>query len=418
MKILVLGAGVIGVTTAYYLAKLGYQVTVIDRQSGPALETSFGNAGQITPGYSSPWAAPGVPLKAMKWMFQAHAPLAIRMTSDSFQYQWMLQMLKHCNAESYQRNKERMVRISQFSRDCFDQIRQEVDFQYDARQLGTLQLFRTEQQLESAEKDIKVLKSENVPHARLTPDEMIKIEPALAQSEVEILGGLHLKSDQTGDCYKFTHQLAQRCEALGVKFIYNADIEDIEVFGQQIDAVRLKDQRRFKADKYVVALGSYSRKLLKRLKIDLPVYPLKGYSITTDIINSDYAPVSTVLDESYKVALTRFDDRIRVGGMAEISGFDQRLNPQRENTLKMVLGQLFPKASEMENTHFWTGFRPTTPDGTPIIGQTAYSNLWTNTGHGTLGWTMSCGSAKLLSELISLQKPSIKADDLSIARYS
>lgn len=418
MHIMVLGAGVIGVTTAYYLAKSGYQVTVIDRQKGPALETSFGNAGQITPGYSSPWAAPGIPLKAMKWMFQSHAPLAIHMTRDRFQYQWMLQMLGQCNAQSYQINKERMVRISQFSRDCFDQIRKEIDFHYDARQLGTLQIFRTEQQLEAVQKDIKILKAENVPHRLLNAQELLTVEPALAKAEVKILGGLHLQSDQTGDCYKFTTQLAERCKSLGVKFIFNTEIEHLLEANQKIQGIRLKDKRILTADQYVLALGSYSRGLTQHLKLNLPVYPLKGYSITTPIVNSDYAPVSTVLDESYKVALTRFDDRIRVGGMAEICGFDKRLNPQRENTLKMVLSQLFPQASQIEDTQFWTGFRPTTPDGTPIIGQTHVKNLWTNTGHGTLGWTMSCGSAQLLAELIAQRKPSIQADDLSFARYA
>lgn len=418
MHIMVLGAGVIGVTTAYYLAKAGYQVTVVDRQQGPALETSFGNAGQITPGYSSPWAAPGIPLKAMKWMFQPHAPLSIQMTSEKFQYQWMLQMLGHCNAESYQINKERMVRISQFSRDCFDQLRQEINFHFDERQLGTLQIFRTEQQLEAVEKDIKILKAENVPHKLLNEHEIALVEPALAKAEVKILGGLHLKSDQTGDCYKFTTQLAERCKSMGVNFIFNTSIEYILEEQQQIKGIRLTDKRILTADQYVIALGSYSRSLVKHLQLNLPVYPLKGYSITTSIVNKDLAPVSTVLDESYKVALTRFDDRIRVGGMAEICGFDKALNPQRESTLKMVLGQLFPEASNINDTHFWTGFRPTTPDGTPIIGKTRFNNLWTNTGHGTLGWTMSCGSAQLLTELITNRNPSIRADDLSIARYA
>ena len=418
MHIMVLGAGVIGVTTAYYLAKAGYQVTVVDRQSGPALETSFGNAGQITPGYSSPWAAPGVPLKAMKWMFQQHAPLAIHATKDWFQYQWMLQMLKHCNTQSYQMNKERMVRISQFSRACLDDLRQDINVDYDARQLGTLQIFRTEQQLEAVAKDIKILKAENVPHQLLNAQEIMQVEPALAKAEVKILGGLHLQSDQTGDCYKFTTQLAKHCQSMGVEFIFNASVEQILEHQEKIQGVRLADQRTLKADQYVLALGSYSRALVQHLRLNLPVYPLKGYSITTPIVNHDLAPVSTVLDESYKVALTRFDDRIRVGGMAEICGFDKTLNTQRESTLKMVLGQLFPQASQTNDTQFWTGFRPTTPDGTPIIGKTRLQNLWTNTGHGTLGWTMSCGSAQLLTELIAQRHPSIKADDLSIARYA
>ncbi len=417
MHIIVMGAGVIGTTSAYYLAQAGHEVTVIDRQAGVALETSFANAGQISPGYASPWAAPGIPLKAFKWMFQHHSPLAIKLTGDMYQYQWMVRMLAECNINRYQINKERMVRLSEYSRDCLDALRQETGIHFDERQLGTLQLFRKQQQLDAAEKDTAVLKEENVPYELLDKNGVIQAEPALAHATVDFVGGLRLPNDQTGDCQKFTVELSELAEKLGVHFMFNTHIKGIEQDGDKITSIILKDDTKVTGDAYVMATGSYSHEMLRQLNIDAPVYPLKGYSITTKIIDPQLAPVSTILDESYKIALTRFDDRIRVGGMAELTGFDRSLNTSREDTLLMVLQQLFPNASDISDAHFWTGLRPATPDGTPIVGKTKFKNLYTNTGHGTLGWTMSCGSAKLLSDIISGTKPQIEYDDLNVFRY-
>lgn len=417
MHIIVMGAGVIGTTSAYYLAQAGHEVTVIDRQAGVALETSFANAGQISPGYASPWAAPGIPLKAFKWMFQHHSPLAIKLTGDMYQYQWMVRMLAECNINRYQINKERMVRLSEYSRDCLDALRQETGIHFDERQLGTLQLFRKQQQLDAAEKDTAVLKEENVPYELLDKNGVIQAEPALAHATVDFVGGLRLPNDQTGDCQKFTVELSELAEKLGVHFMFNTHIKGIEQDGDKITGIILKDGTKVRGDAYVMATGSYSHEMLQQLNIDAPVYPLKGYSITTKIIDSQLAPVSTILDESYKIALTRFDDRIRVGGMAELTGFDRSLNTSREDTLLMVLQQLFPNASDISDAHFWTGLRPATPDGTPIVGKTKFKNLYTNTGHGTLGWTMSCGSAKLLSDIISGTKPQIEYDDFNVFRY-
>ena len=417
MHIIVMGAGVIGTTSAYYLAQAGHEVTVIDRQAGVALETSFANAGQISPGYASPWAAPGIPLKAFKWMFQHHSPLAIKLTGDMYQYQWMVRMLAECNINRYQINKERMVRLSEYSRDCLDALRQETGIHFDERQLGTLQLFRKQQQLDAAEKDTAVLKEENVPYELLDKNGVIQAEPALAHATVDFVGGLRLPNDQTGDCQKFTVELSELAEKLGVHFMFNTHIKGIEQDGDKITGIILKDGTKVRGDAYVMATGSYSHEMLQQLNIDAPVYPLKGYSITTKIIDSQLAPVSTILDESYKIALTRFDDRIRVGGMAELTGFDRSLNTSREDTLLMVLQQLFPNASDISDAHFWTGLRPATPDGTPIVGKTKFKNLYPNTGHGTLGWTMSCGSAKLLSDIISGTKPQIEYDDFNVFRY-
>ena len=415
MRVVVLGSGVVGVTSAYYLARAGHEVTVIDREAGPALETSFANAGQISPGYAAPWAAPGVPLKAVKWMFQKHAPLAIRLDGTQFQLQWMWQMLQNCTSARYAVNKGRMVRLAEYSRDCLQALRAETGIQYEGRTGGTLQLFRTQQQLDGAAKDIAVLQEANVPFELLSPAELKNAEPALAAVSHKLTGGLRLPGDETGDCQLFTTRLAALAESLGVKFRYNTPIDALAIAGGKIAGVQCGSET-VRADAYVVALGSYSTSFISNL-MKIPVYPLKGYSITAPIVNEAAAPVSTVLDETYKIAITRFDQRIRVGGMAEIVGFDKNLRAARRETLEMCVNDLFPGGGDTSNATFWTGLRPMTPDGTPIVGRTPVSNLFLNTGHGTLGWTMSCGSGQLLADLISGKKPAIQADDLSVHRY-
>ncbi|RQZ10755.1 D-amino acid dehydrogenase [Burkholderia sp. Bp9031] len=415
MRVVILGSGVVGVASAYYLARAGHEVTVIDREAGPALETSFANAGQISPGYAAPWAAPGVPLKAVKWMFEKHAPLAIRLDGTRFQLQWMWQMLRNCTAERYAVNKGRMVRLAEYSRDCLQALRADTGIQYEGRTGGTLQLFRTQQQLDGAAKDIAVLQEANVPFELLSPAELKNAEPALAAVSHKLTGGLRLPGDETGDCQLFTTRLAALAESLGVKFRYNTPIDALAIAGGKIAGVQCGSET-VRADAYVVALGSYSTSFISNL-MKIPVYPLKGYSITAPIVNETAAPVSTVLDETYKIAITRFDQRIRVGGMAEIVGFDKNLRAARRETLEMCVNDLFPGGGDTSKATFWTGLRPMTPDGTPIVGRTPVSNLFLNTGHGTLGWTMSCGSGQLLADLISGKKPAIQADDLSVHRY-
>ncbi|KVZ08108.1 D-amino acid dehydrogenase [Burkholderia ubonensis] len=415
MRVVVLGSGVVGVASAYYLAHAGHEVTVIDREAGPALDTSFANAGQISPGYAAPWAAPGVPLKAVKWMFEKHAPLAIRLDGTRFQLQWMWQMLRNCTAERYSVNKGRMVRLAEYSRDCIQALRADTGIEYEGRTGGTLQLFRTQQQLDGAAKDIAVLQDANVPFELLSPAELKNAEPALAAVSHKLTGGLRLPGDETGDCQLFTTRLAALAEGLGVKFRYNTPIDALAVAGGKIAGVQCGGEM-VRADTYVVALGSHSTRFIANL-MKIPVYPLKGYSITAPIVDEVAAPVSTVLDETYKIAITRFDQRIRVGGMAEIVGFDKRLRDARRETLEMCVNDLFPGGGDTSKATFWTGLRPMTPDGTPIVGRTPVSNLFLNTGHGTLGWTMSCGSGQLLADLISGKKPAIQADDLSVHRY-
>ncbi|WP_186248234.1 D-amino acid dehydrogenase [Burkholderia gladioli] len=415
MRVVILGSGVVGVTSAYYLARAGHEVTVIDREAGPALETSFANAGQISPGYAAPWAAPGVPLKAVKWMFEKHAPLAIRLDGTRFQLQWMWQMLRNCTAERYAVNKGRMVRLAEYSRDCFQALRADTGIAYEGRTGGTLQLFRTQAQFDGAAKDIAVLRDANVPFELLTADQLKNAEPALAAVSHKLTGGLRLPGDETGDCQLFTTRLAAMAEELGVQFRYNTPIDALAITGGRIAGVQCGGEL-VRGDAYVVALGSYSTRFLSNI-VKIPVYPLKGYSITAPIVDAAAAPVSTVLDETYKIAITRFDSRIRVGGMAEIAGFDKRLNQARRETLEMCVNDLFPGGGDTSKASFWTGLRPMTPDGTPIVGRTPVPNLFLNTGHGTLGWTMSCGSGQLLADLMSGKKPAIQADDLSVHRY-
>lgn len=416
MRVIVLGSGVIGVASAYYLAQQGAEVTVLDRQSGPAEETSFGNAGQISPGYSTPWAAPGIPFKAVKWMFQHHAPLAINLDGSMWQLQWMAQMLKNCNPQSYAVNKERMMRVAEYSRDCLRELRKDTGINYENRAKGTLQLFRKEAQMEAVQRDISVLEECGVSYELLNGNELGRVEPALANTQDKLVGGLHLPNDETGDCYLFTNALAQIAKELGVNFQFNQNVEKLIVEGDEIKGVQING-KVLTADRYVLAFGSYSRDFLKPLDLQLPVYPVKGYSLTIPIVDPAFAPQSTVLDETYKIAITRFDQRIRVGGMAELSGFNLGLNEDRRATLQMVTQDLFP-GGDMAQASFWTGLRPMTPDSTPIIGATRFKNLFLNTGHGTLGWTMACGSGKLISDIVLNHKTDISTDGLSIQRYS
>ncbi|WP_395757705.1 D-amino acid dehydrogenase [Achromobacter sp. EB05] len=416
MHVIVLGSGVIGTTTAYYLARQGAKVTVLDRQPGAAQETSYANAGQVSPGYSTPWAAPGIPLKAIKWLFKKHAPLAIRLDGSLYQLKWMAAMLANCSADRYAVNKERMLRLAEYSRDCLRELRADTGIHYEERARGTLQLFRTEAQMEAARRDIAVLEEVGVPYELLDRNRLVSAEPALARSLHKLAGGLRLPNDETGDCRLFTTRLAEMAAALGVEFRYNQSVTGLNTAGGQVTGVRVGNEV-LTADRYVAAFGSYTRGFLEPLGLDLPVYPVKGYSLTIPMKDEAAAPVSTILDETYKIAVTRFDDRIRVGGMAELSGFDLRLKDARRKTLELVVNDLFPGSGDVARAEFWTGLRPMTPDSTPVVGPTRYGNLFLNTGHGTLGWTMACGSGKLVADQVLGQRPQIRTDGLALSRY-
>ncbi|MGI0524470.1 D-amino acid dehydrogenase [Rhizobium giardinii] len=416
MKVLVLGAGIVGVTSAYQLAKAGHEVTVIDRQKGPALETSFANAGEVSFGYCSPWAAPGIPLKAMKWLFMEHAPLILRPKVDAAMLCWLAKMLSNCTSERYAINKSRMLRLADYSRSSLAALRDETGIEYDQRMQGTLQLFRTQAQLDASGKDVKALAADGVPYEILDRDGCVRAEPALAHVRDKIAGGLLTPKDETGDCFKFTNALAKKAEQRGVRFYWGTKVNRLDVEAGRVRGV-MTNWERLAADAVVVALGSYSPLLLKRYDIKLPVYPVKGYSLTIPITDPSRAPESTIMDESYKIAITRLGDRIRVGGMAEISGYTNDLAQARRRTLEHSVMDLFP-GGDVSEALFWSGLRPMTPDGTPVIGPTRIAGLFLNTGHGTLGWTMSSGSACVIADLLSGRRPEIDAIDLAISRYA
>ncbi|WP_027857239.1 D-amino acid dehydrogenase [Marinobacterium jannaschii] len=417
MRIVILGSGVVGVTSAWYLAKEGHEVTVIDRQPSAALETSFANAGQVSPGYSAPWAAPGVPAKAVKWLMQDLAPLAIQPKLDPAMYKWMLKMLSNCSEAAYRVNKSRMLRVAEYSRDCLVDLRNSLDIDYDQRQQGTLQLFRSEKQVASSLNDQQILDECGVDYQVMSQADCIAAEPALAHVKEKIVGGLRLPGDETGDCYKFTTALARECEALGVTFKFNTDINNLVVEGDDVVGVDTS-AGRITADRYLVAMGSYSPLLLSQVGIKVPVYPIKGYSLTLPLLDESRAPVSTVMDETYKIAITRFKDRIRVGGTAEITSYDLERPEKRRANVDFVVSDLFGGGGDLEQAEFWCGLRPMTPDGTPILGGTRYKSLYLNTGHGTLGWTMATGSGRVVSDLICGKKTDIDTEGLGVERYS
>ena len=416
MKVLVLGSGVIGTSIAYYAAKAGHEVTVVDRQDGPALETSFANAGEVSPGYSAPWAGPGIPVKAIKWMLMTHSPLVIWPLLDPAMWRWGLAMLANCTARAYALNKSRMVPIAEYSRDCLKALRAETGIAYDERTHGTLQLFRTQKQLDGIAKDVEVLKQYGVPYEVLDRDGFVGVEPGLVLTKDKFVGALRLPGDETGDCFVFTQRLAEMAKSLGVAFRFGTTVHGIDRTGDTISGVRTSDGT-LSADRYVVALGSFSTRMLAPLGIRIPVYPVKGYSITVPITEARYAPESTIMDETHKVAVTRLGDCIRVGGTAELAGYNNKLREARRATLEHVVTDLFPRGGEVAKASFWCGLRPMTPDGTPIVGATPIRNLLTATGHGTLGWTMAAGTARVIADLISGRKPEISLDGLTMARY-
>jgi D-amino-acid dehydrogenase len=416
MKILIMGAGVIGVSTAYELVKAGCDVSVVDRQPAAGLETSFANAGEISPGYASPWAGPGVPLKAVQWMLDKHGPLVVHPRLDPLMWRWMLQTLFNCTSRRYALNKSRMVPIAEYSRDCLRQLRADTGISYDHRSQGTLQLFRKQSQLDSVDKDITVLREYGVRFELLDRNGCIRAEPALGSAPASFVGGLLLPDDETGDCHLFTQRLMAMAQEAGVRFIANTQIESVTTEGDRVTAV-VTDSGTITADAYVMALGSFSPLLLRPIGIDIPVYPVKGYSITVPLTDDSGAPQSTVMDETYKVAITRLGDRIRVGGTAELSGYRVELSPERRITLERSLRDLFPHGGDIGGASFWSGLRPMTPDGPPIIGPTRYSNLHLNTGHGTLGWTMACGAARITADRLLGRPSEIPTEGLSLERY-
>ncbi|OGI53673.1 MAG: D-amino acid dehydrogenase small subunit [Candidatus Muproteobacteria bacterium RIFCSPHIGHO2_02_FULL_60_13] len=417
MKVLVLGGGVIGVTSAWYLHGAGHEVTVVDRQAGPGLETSFANGGQISWGAGNPWAAPGIPLKALKWMLRPHSPLVLRPRLDPALWTWLFSMLANCTPERYALNKERMLRVSRYSHECLVGLRRETGIHYDEHLTGVLELFRTARELDEAGRDITLLKRWGIDCHILDRAGCVAQESALRPSQEKIVGGLHFPGDESGDCFQFTQLLANLAMSQCVTFSFDTRIERLEANGDRLTRV-VTDKGELTADAYVLACGSYSPLLLRPLGIRLPVYPVKGYSVTLPLTDAAAAPSSSVTDATYKIVITRLGDKLRGAGTAELAGYDLSLRPARLGAIKHVMADLFPDAVNQADALSWCGLRPMTPDNPPILGATTYKNLFLNTGHGTLGWTMACGSGKILADIVSGRPTDIDLKGLTLARFS
>ena len=418
MRVIVLGSGVVGVATAYYLACDGHEVAVVDRQSAPGMETSFANAGQVSPGASSPWAAPGIPLKALRWLAMRHRPLVLWPLLDRRLYGWLARLLANCTQEAFDRNKSRMLRLAEYSRDALRTLRTETGIAYDERTGGTLELFRSQAQLDAAGRDTAVLDRFCIPYELLDVTGCIAREPGLADAAPLLAGGLRLPGDETGDAHLFTLRLAELCETKGVHFRLGVAVARLHADEGTLNGIVLATGEVLRADAYVVAAGSFTSALLRPLGLEVPVYPVKGYSLTAAVTDPAMAPASTVMDETYKVAITRLGDRVRIGGTAELAGFDLRLRRPRRATLEHSVCDLFPRGCDPATGSFWTGLRPMTPDGTPLVGATRVRGLYLNTGHGTLGWTMACGSGRFLADVIGGKKPDLDPADLALERYA
>jgi len=417
MKVLVLGSGVIGVTSAWYLQRAGHEVTVIDRQPEPGMETSLANGGQVSWGAGGPWAAPGIPLKALQWMLRPHSPLVLRPSLDPRLWAWLLRMLANCTAARYAVNRERMLRLSRYSHECLVALRHETNIHYDERAHGVLELYRTARELEEAGREAALLQRWGVPCRMLDRAACAAHEPALRAAQDRIAGGLLLPEDESGDCLQFTRRLAHLAEKNGVRFALATNIARLAADGDRLAHV-VTDKGEMSADAYVLACGSYSPLLARPLGLRLPVYPVKGYSATLEIEDENAAPAGTLTDVTYKVVATRLGNTLRGAGTAELTGYDLSLRPERCATITHVLGELFPGAGDLTQARYWCGLRPMTPDNPPLLGPTSYKNLFLNTGHGTLGWTMACGAGRVTADLVSGRPPEINLEGLTLARFS
>ncbi|ASU36840.1 D-amino acid dehydrogenase small subunit [Herbaspirillum sp. meg3] len=419
MHIIVLGAGIVGVTTAYFLHEKGYTVTVVDRQSDVAAETSIGNAGHVCPSYATPWAAPGMKGKSLKWSVQSWLGMeaALRFTPrlDPHQWRWLSQFLSQCNAERYAVNKARMGRLARYSHTQLKAIRERLDIQYEQTTVGNLQLFRTQEGMDNAGLAAKVLAEAGVAYELLDGDGCVAFDPALRDARDQLVGGMLLPQDETGNCPLFARALADWLKSQGVNFVLGTAVQQIEFAGGAVTGLRTA-AGVLKADAYVVACASASVALVKPLGLQLPVYPVKGYAITVPVSDPDAAPKSGVMDEYYKVAITRMGSNIRAAGTAEIGSWDTKVTPRDCATAIKSLKLLFPRGADLGKIEYWAGLRPMTPDGAPLIGATSYSNLYLNAGHGSNGWTTACGSSRLIADKIAGVATEITSDDLSPLR--
>jgi D-amino-acid dehydrogenase len=416
MKVIVLGGGVVGITCAYYLHRDGHQVTVIDRESGPARETSHANGGQISWSAAQPWAAPGTPATALRWLFRSHSPLVWRPRLDPAMWSWLSLFLRNCTTPRFRRHRERLWRLGRLSYQSLQELRRETGIRYSEQARGTLLLYRDPREFDAACADHASLAAEGIRSRILDVAGCIAHEPALARSPARLAGGILFPDDESGDCRQFTETLAQRLQAEGVTFHYGTQVGALRSDGACVLGVDT-DRGQFTAESYVLATGVESPLLVQPLGLRLPVYPLKGYSLTLPVTRPEAAPLGSLTDETYKVVITRLGDRLRAAGTAELTGYDRTLNPSRLRTIAHAVRTLFPEAGDMEAAEGWAGLRPMTPDNVPVLGPTRYANLFLNTGHGTLGWTLACGSGRLLADWLAGRPPSVNPDGLTLERF-
>jgi D-amino-acid dehydrogenase len=411
MRVLVLGGGVIGVTAAWYLAQDGHDVTLVDRHAGPALETSFANGGQISASYAEPWANPEAPLKILKWLGQEDAPLLFRLRADWRQWRWGLQFLVECLPSRTKHNTIQCLNLALYSRACLQKLRAETGLQYDHLERGILQFYTDKAEFDQGVAAAALMRQYGCDRDIKTADECVAIEPALAQCRDRIAGGIFTATDESGDAQAFTTGLAKLAAERGVALRFGVTIDRIVTAGDAIESVRLHDADGHlevaTADAYVMALGSNSPFFLEPIGVPCNVYPAKGYSATIRVGEHRGAPTVSLTDLAWKIVLTRLGDRLRVAGTAELNGWDKSLNQTRCQALTHRAFELFPDAGEPEGVQYWAGLRPATPSNVPLVGRTRYRNLFLDTGHGTLGWTMACGSGRALSDVVSGRKPEV-----------
>lgn len=413
MQVAVVGGGVIGVCTAYFLAAAGHDVVVIERYGNVAQETSFGNAGIVAPGYVAPWAMPGMPRKILTHLFKSASPVLLHKKFDPALWRWMRLWLAECELDRYRVNRERMQRLASYSRHLLQSLREHHALEYE-QTAGVLQLFRTQREMQLTQPALELLGETDVEHRIVDADEARKIEPALS-ALTPLAGALYLPQDESGNCALFTRQLKNLAQAAGVEFHFNSSVNTIRSEGSRV-SFRI-DDKEFSADALVIAAGVDSLRLLEPLGISVPLYPVKGYSATAIIKDYDQAPLASLIDETYKVGISRMGNRIRIAGTAELGATDMELNEAALRTLVKVGEDWFPGGANYNNATFWSGARPMLPDGPPVLGATPVKNVYVNLGHGSSGWAMAAGSGKLLADLISGQHPEINLDGLTLSRY-
>lgn len=411
MKVIVLGAGLLGVTSAYFLRQQGHDVTVVDRQASAAAETSFANGGQISVSHAEPWANPSAPFKVLKWLGQEDAPLLFRLRSDLGQWMWGLQFLRECTPERTRHNIRQIVKLGTYSRDTLQQLRRDIGLNYDQRTQGILHFYTSQKEFEAAEAPAAQMRELGCDRQVISADEAVRIEPALRHIRGQLAGATYTSEDESGDANRFARELVRHCEADGVQFLMSHTVTALREVGGRLDHVEATDaEGRFqtlRADAYVLAMGSLSPLYARPLGIRLPIYPAKGYSVTLPVKNPDLAHQVSLTDDEYKLVFSRLGDRLRIAGTAELNGYDRDLNRVRCEAIVRRAEQLFPGAGDTSQAQFWTGLRPATPSNVPLIGKTRVGNLYLNTGHGTLGWTHACGSGKSIARIISGQKPEV-----------